>query len=164
MSNSNMSVDSERFARLRLFCLLVFASSLSVAQSETTTVASEQVEPSPFLQQQMQLQQLNSQVEQELQRIQSEVRIESARRDLEEAREGQMPNLLGTFRIGGRSFAEFSTTSGVVELTTGSHLVGDWRITEIHVDRIRLCRGHTRQCRVLTPGLQSSTTTVRTAK
>ena len=141
MSNSNMSVAFERIIRSCLFGLLVGASCTSLAQTENLAVMPEPIEPSAFLQQQMQLQQLNSQVEQELQRIQSEVRIETARRELEQAREGQMPELLGTFRIGGRSFAEFSASHGVLELTAGEHLVGNWRISEIHVDRVRPRRG-----------------------
>ncbi|MBK8284861.1 MAG: hypothetical protein IPK97_08185 [Ahniella sp.] len=159
-----MSVVLERSITRGLLCLLAFACSPTWAETETLPVTDEPIEPSLFLQQQMQLQQLNSQVEHELQRIQSEVRIESARRELEQVREGQMPELLGTFRIDGRSFAEFSARHGVIELTTGEYLVGDWRIAEIHVDRIRLCRGQSRQCRVLTPTQPSPTATARPSK
>jgi len=108
-------------------------------------------EPSDALLRQVRLQQLNAEVAQELQRIDNEVRIQAARQQLEHTRDGALPELVGTFRVAKGSFAEFDGSGTVFELAEGDYLTPDWRIQEIHVDRISVCRIDRDICRTLTP-------------
>lgn len=114
-------------------------------------------EPSDALLRQVRLQQLNAEVAQELQRIDNEVRIQSARMELERTRDGALPELVGTFRVAKRAFAEFEGSGTVFELAEGDYLTPDWRIEEIRDDRISVCRIGRDGCRTLTPSRERPT-------
>lgn len=168
-----MSVCPKRYAlRLAGMFLAMLASTPSVAQTavESTTEATPPgaantaspvvvtsqslapvIRPDATLQQQIQLQQLNAQVSKELERLNNEVQIETVRQTLQEKREGSMPEFLGTFRSPAGSYAEFRVGQSVQERKVGELVTAEWRVEEVHSDRVRLCKVSHAQCRTLTP-------------
>ncbi|AVP99372.1 hypothetical protein C7S18_20315 [Ahniella affigens] len=127
-----------------------------VSQAPQVTAAPNQsppqvVRPDATLQQQIQLQQLNAQVSKELERLNNEVQIETVRQTLQEKREGSMPEFLGTFRSPAGSYAEFRVGQSVQERKVGELVTAEWRVEEVHSDRVRLCKVSHAQCRTLTP-------------
>lgn len=130
----------------------VAAATVGPAASPAVTTV---VRPDAALQQQIQLQQLNAQISRELERLNNEVQIEEARQNLQEKREGSMPEFLGTFRSPVGTFAEFRTGDVVQERKTGDFVTAEWRLDEIHADRVRLCKSSHAQCRTLTPAAAS---------
>lgn len=129
----------------------------SAAPAKTSNAAPAQ--PSPLLQSQIQLNRLNAEVAAELQRIQGEVQIANARRGLEEAQHGEVPAFVGSFRTPTGQFAEFRAGGALRELAVGEFLTAEWRVAEIHDDRVVLCRKGTRQCRTETPATEVAAAT-----
>lgn len=117
----------------------------------TNPVPPPAIRPDATLQQQIQLQQLNAQVSKELERLQNEVQIETARQTLQEKREGSMPEFLGTFRSPTGNYAEFRVGLSVQERKSGEFVTAEWRVDEVHSDRVRLCKVNHAQCKTLTP-------------
>lgn len=117
--------------------------------------------PSPQLQQQIQLNQLNQQVAAELQRIQGEVQIEEARKGLEAARDGDAPILVGTFITAKGHFAEFQANGASLELQVNEYVTPELRVAEIHRDRVVLCKKSSRECKTYTPVLPGASTAAK---
>lgn len=157
MSNSRTTVVLE-LAGIAMFALSSHGASADPPAAgppdapsvATASTSAPPVQPSAELLQQVRLQRLNAEVEQELARIGNEVRIEEARRTLRETRDEALPDLVATFRVDGKAFAEFQAGGTRFERTEGQWLTNEWRVARIHEERIELCAQQSTRCRVVT--------------
>lgn len=129
----------------------------AVSPEPTPVVGSATRPASPQLQQQIQLNHLNQQVAAELQRIQGEVQIEEAKRGLEAVRDGNAPVLVGTFMTAKGRYAEFQIGGIAMELQVNEFVTPELRVSEVHRDRVILCKKAGRECKTYTPAMPGMT-------
>ena len=156
MSNSSTSVVAEiAFCILLLFQGVATAAEPEVGEAaaglpDAAASRSEPAAPSDDLLRQLRLERANAEVERELARISTEVRIEEARRALREVRDIAIPDLVATFQVNGVRFAEFGAGGARFDRRQGQWLTQDWRIDEVHDDHVVLCARRGERCRVVT--------------